>query len=81
MGPYVATRHEVIGLMRTAALENAERKIRVNTIHPGPVNNDMMRRMEKDMNTENLDEVTKGFEAAVPFSRYAEFTEIADGTI
>lgn len=71
----MATKHEVIGLMLTAALESAERKIRV---HPGPVNNDMMRRIEKDMNPENSDEVMKGSEAAVPFSRYAEFIEIAD---
>ncbi|MCL4170263.1 UNVERIFIED_CONTAM: hypothetical protein GTU68_037757, partial [Idotea baltica] len=42
LGAYVATKHAVVGIMRVAALENAGRKIRVNTIHPGPVNNDMM---------------------------------------
>lgn len=78
LGPYVATKHAVIGLMRTAALENAGRKIRVNTIHPGPVNNDMMRRLEKDINPENPNEVMKGFEALVPFGRYVESSEIAD---
>ncbi len=78
LGPYVATKHAVIGLMRTAALENAERKIRVNTIHPGPVNNDMMRRLEKDINPESPNDVLKGFEALVPFGRYVESSEIAD---
>ena len=78
LGAYVATKHAVIGLMRVAALENAERKIRVNTIHPGPVNNDMMRRIEKDMNPENPDEVLRGFEAIVPFGNYVESGEIAD---
>ncbi|WP_273565661.1 SDR family NAD(P)-dependent oxidoreductase [Maribacter halichondriae] len=78
LGAYVATKHAVVGIMRTAALENAERKIRVNTIHPGPVNNDMMRRIEKDMDPENPDEVMKGFEATVPFGRYVESNEIAD---
>lgn len=78
LGPYVATKHAVIGLMRTAAVENAARKIRVNTIHPGPVNNDMMRRIEKDMDPENPDQVMKGFEATVPFGRYIESSEIAD---
>ena len=77
LGPYVATKHAVIGLMRTAALENLERKIRVNTIHPGPVNNDMMCRIEKDMDSENPDEEMKGFEAMVPFGRYAKPSEIA----
>ena len=78
LGAYVATKHGVIGLMRVAALENAGRKIRVNTIHPGPVNNEMMRRIEKDMNPENPDEVLKGFEATVPFGSYVESGEIAD---
>lgn len=78
LGAYVATKHAVIGIMRVAALENAERKIRVNTIHPGPVNNDMMRRIEKDISPENPKEVMKGFEATVPFGRYVESDEIAD---
>lgn len=78
LGAYVATKHAIIGIMRVAALENAKRKIRVNTIHPGPVNNDMMRRIEKDMNPGNPDDVMKGFEATVPFGRYVELSEIAD---
>lgn len=78
LGAYVATKHAVIGIMRVAALENAGRKIRVNTIHPGPVNNDMMRRIEKDINPQNPDQVLKGFEATVPFGRYVESGEIAD---
>ena len=78
LGAYVASKHAVIGIMRVAALENAKRKIRVNTIHPGPVNNDMMRRIEKDMNPDHPNEVMKGFEASVPFGRYAESGEIAD---
>ncbi len=64
--------------MRVAALEFADKQIRVNTIHPGPVNNDMMRRIEKDMSPENPDEAMKAFEAVVPFNRYVESSEIAD---
>lgn len=78
LGAYVASKHGVIGIMRTAALEFADRKIRVNTIHPGPVNNDMMRRIEKDISPERPQEAQKGFEAIVPFGRYVESEEIAD---
>ena len=78
LGAYVASKHGVIGVMRTAALEFADREIRVNTIHPGPVNNDMMRRIEKDISPEGPQEVQKGFEATVPFGRYVESKEIAD---
>ncbi|HUH48195.1 MAG TPA: SDR family oxidoreductase, partial [Arenibacter sp.] len=73
-----ATKHAIIGIMQVAALENAQRKIRVNTIHPGPVNNDMMRRIEKDTLPDSPQEVMKGFEATIPFARYAESSEIAD---
>ena len=78
LGAYVASKHAVIGLMRVAALENAVRKIRVNTIHPGPVDNDMMRRIEKDMDPDNPQEVMKGFEATIPFGSYVDSSEIAD---
>ena len=78
LGAYVATKHAVVGIMRVAAMENAHRNIRVNTIHPGPVNNNMMRRIEKDMSPDSPEQVLKGFESAVPFGRYAESKEIAD---
>ncbi|UWX54484.1 SDR family oxidoreductase [Maribacter litopenaei] len=78
LGAYVSSKHAIIGIMRVAALEFASNKIRVNTIHPGPVNNQMMRRIEKDISPENPEEVINGFEAAVPFGRYVESSEIAD---
>ena len=78
LGPYVASKHAVIGIMRTAAQEFAGRKIRVNTIHPGPVDNDMMRRIEADISPDDPDKALKGFEALVPFGRYASSREIAN---
>ncbi|HZJ20482.1 MAG TPA: SDR family oxidoreductase, partial [Pricia sp.] len=67
--------------MRTAALEFAPRKIRVNTVHPAPVNNRMMRSIEADSSPENPEEVKKGFEASIPLARYAESEEIAALTL
>jgi len=78
LGAYVASKHGVIGVMRVAALEFADRNIRVNTVHPGPVNTQMMRRIETDISPDNSEEVKKGFEGIVPFSRYAEAIEIAN---
>ncbi|AKA34248.1 SDR family NAD(P)-dependent oxidoreductase [Flagellimonas lutaonensis] len=78
LGAYVASKHGVIGIMRTAAIEFAERKIRVNTVHPGPVNNEMMRRIEADISPDDPLQAQQGFEAIVPFGRYAEASEIAD---
>jgi NAD(P)-dependent dehydrogenase (short-subunit alcohol dehydrogenase family) len=77
LGAYVASKHAVVGIMRVAALEFAEKGIRVNTIHPGPVNNRMMRAIEADMAPDNPEEVQKGFEATIPLGRYGENEEMA----
>lgn len=77
MGAYIASKHAVQGLMRVAALENATRGIRVNTINPGPVNNRMMRSIEKSFSPEHPEETQKGFEASIPLARYAENEEVA----
>ncbi|TAJ46807.1 MAG: NAD(P)-dependent oxidoreductase [Herbiconiux sp.] len=39
---YTASKHAVVGIMRTLALELAPHRIRVNTVHPTSVNTDMI---------------------------------------
>ncbi|MCR9182657.1 MAG: SDR family oxidoreductase [Flavobacteriaceae bacterium] len=77
LGAYVASKHAVQGITRVAALEFASRKIRVNTINPGPVNNRMMRSIEAGFSPENPNEMQKAFEAGIPLGRYAENEEVA----
>jgi NAD(P)-dependent dehydrogenase (short-subunit alcohol dehydrogenase family) len=77
LGPYVTSKHAVVGLMRNAALELAERSIRVNTVHPGPVDNRMMRSIEEGAAPGNGAAVKAAFEAQVPMGRYAKNEEIA----
>ncbi len=43
---YIASKHAVLGLTRTAAVESAERGIRVNAICPGPIEGRMMRSLD-----------------------------------
>ncbi|NIG55565.1 SDR family NAD(P)-dependent oxidoreductase [Chitinophaga sp. Cy-1792] len=74
---YVASKHATIGIMRTVALEAAARKIRVNTIHPSPVNNRMMRSIEEGYEPGKGAEVQKELAAQIPLGRYAEPVEIA----
>lgn len=74
---YVTSKHAVIGIMRTAALEAAEKKIRVNTINPSPVDNRMMRSLEDGMSPGKGAEVKEQLEAIIPLGRYAEPEEIA----
>ena len=78
LGAYVASKHAVIGIMRVAALEFADRKIRVNTVHPGPVNNRMMRSIEDQISPEDSKIAKENFEKIVPFKRYAENKDIGE---
>ena len=74
---YIISKHAVVGLMRATAIEAASRKIRVNTVNPGPVNNRMMRSIEEGEVPGRGDEVKKHLENSIPFRRYAEPIEIA----
>jgi len=62
--------------MRATAVEAAPRKIRVNSVHPSPVDNRMMRSLEEGFSTGHGAEVKKNLEATIPFGRYAEPIEI-----
>ena len=77
LGAYVTSKHAVVGIMRTSAIEAAPRKIRVNSVHPAPVNNRMMRSIEEGASAGHGEEVKKQFEATIPLGRYAEPVEIA----
>jgi NAD(P)-dependent dehydrogenase (short-subunit alcohol dehydrogenase family) len=43
---YATSKHALVGLMRTAAKEVAPRGIRVNSLHPGPVDNPFQHTIE-----------------------------------
>lgn len=77
LSAYVTSKHAVVGIMRSTALEAASRKIRVNSVHPSPVNNRMMRSIEEGSSAGHGEEVKKQFEAGIPLGRYAEPVEIA----
>ncbi|NJC25596.1 SDR family NAD(P)-dependent oxidoreductase [Neolewinella antarctica] len=78
LGAYAVSKHAEVGIMRVAAVENADRKIRVNSIHPGPVETQMMRHIEGKLGGDAPDKAKDGFESQIPFGRYALAEEIAD---
>ncbi len=77
MSAYIASKHAVIGLMRTAALEMADKKIRVNTVNPAPVDTRMMRSLEKGFEPDDPGRAKEMVSAMVPLQRYADPVEVA----
>jgi (+)-trans-carveol dehydrogenase len=67
IGHYVAAKHGVVGLMRTAALELAKDNIRVNSVHPTSVNTDMIQNSATyELFAPDLSEAERTKEALAP---------------
>ena len=77
LAAYCASKHAVMGLVKTAAIELAPAGIRVNSINPGPIENRMMRSIEAQALPGNPEAVKAGFEQLVPMRRYGTNDEIA----
>jgi NAD(P)-dependent dehydrogenase (short-subunit alcohol dehydrogenase family) len=73
---YAASKHAVIGLTRTAAVEYAKSGIRVNSVCPGAVKTPMLARMlEREPGRE------KKLKAAHPMGRLADPAEVAGAAL
>ena len=77
VAPYVTSKHAVIGMMKSAALECAPLNIRVNTVNPSPVETRMMRSLEEGFSPGEAETAIEGMRANIPLGRYAEAEDIA----
>jgi NAD(P)-dependent dehydrogenase (short-subunit alcohol dehydrogenase family) len=71
MAAYSASKHAVLGLTKTAALEVARKGIRVNAVSPGSVRTPMLQAFA------GSDEAIEGMGRACPMGRLGEPEEIA----
>jgi NAD(P)-dependent dehydrogenase (short-subunit alcohol dehydrogenase family) len=74
---YATAKHALVGLMRTLAMEMAPRGIRVNTIHPGPVDNEFQHRIEVAATGASVAAAAAAFEELIPLARHAAPEEVA----
>ena len=65
-------------MMRTAALECAPLKIRVNTVNPAPIETRMMRSIEEQMAPGYPGQAKEQFKSGLPLGRYGQPEEVAD---
>jgi NAD(P)-dependent dehydrogenase (short-subunit alcohol dehydrogenase family) len=70
---YVASKHGVIGLTKTAALEYAKNNIRVNVVSPGVIHTPMLTRFTKDQE--------EAMAQQVPMGRVGTAEEIAESVV
>ncbi len=80
---YTTSKHAVIGLMRTAALECAPLGIRVNTVNPAPIETRMMRSIEQMRASQatggsiTVEQVKEASASRIPLKRYGAPEEVA----
>jgi NAD(P)-dependent dehydrogenase (short-subunit alcohol dehydrogenase family) len=71
VSPYIASKHAVMGLTRSAALDYAKQGIRINAVNPGLIATEMMNRFTTTGTT--LEQLT----SIVPMGRLGQSEEIA----
>lgn len=74
---YITAKHAQVGLMRSVSKEAAARRIRVNTVHPGPVDNEFQTKLEQRLSTVLGEDATEFFNRMIPLGRHAHPDEIA----
>jgi NAD(P)-dependent dehydrogenase (short-subunit alcohol dehydrogenase family) len=77
MSPYITSKHAVVGLMKSAALEGAPHGIRVNTVNPSAVETRMMRSLEEGFMPGRARQIHDSMAASIPLQRYAEPADVA----
>ena len=76
--PYITSKHAVVGLTKACAIEVAPYQIRVNSVHPSPVNTRMMRSLEAGFAPGQAEAAKAQMEQAIPLGRYGESEDIAN---
>jgi NAD(P)-dependent dehydrogenase (short-subunit alcohol dehydrogenase family) len=77
MPAYVASKHAVIGLTKTASGEVARNGVRVNAVCPGPVDTRMIHALAEQLNPNDPASVGARYKASIPTGRYTTAEEIA----
>lgn len=78
---YAASKHGLIGLMRTVAKEAASRRIRVNVVAPGPIDNSFQRDIEKGLTAALGTDGGKFLDSVIPLHRHATAEEVAESVL
>ena len=77
IAPYGASKHAVIGLVKSAAVEGAPDRIRVNSVNPGPIDTRMIAAITQGRSPADPDAARRAGLARIPAGRYGQPDEVA----
>jgi NAD(P)-dependent dehydrogenase (short-subunit alcohol dehydrogenase family) len=78
---YAASKHALIGLMRTVAKEAAGQGIRVNAVAPGPIDNGFQREVERGLTGVLGRDGGAFLDSVIPMHRHGRAEEIAEAVL
>ena len=76
VSPYIASKHAVIGLTRSAALDYAKQGIRINAVNPGFIATEMIDRL-----VDQIGGTANDLASTVPMGRMGQAEEIAQAIV
>jgi NAD(P)-dependent dehydrogenase (short-subunit alcohol dehydrogenase family) len=75
LSPYCASKHAILGITKTAAVENARTGVRINSVCPGTIDTPMLKAAMASP------EIAKMIMSAQPSGRLGEPSEIAEAVV
>lgn len=79
VGPYAASKHAIVGLTKTAALEFAAKKVRVNAICPAIIETEMMSEIFNA--SSNPEKAKRNMDMSHPMQRMCQPEEVAKSAV
>jgi NAD(P)-dependent dehydrogenase (short-subunit alcohol dehydrogenase family) len=78
LSAYTASKHAVIGLMRSTAKEGSPLNIRVNTVNPSPIEGRMMESLERGSMPDEPGAMRQALIQSIPMGRYGVPADVAN---
>ncbi|UJL45860.1 SDR family oxidoreductase [Virgibacillus sp. NKC19-16] len=77
MAGYVASKHSVAGLTKTAALEAAENGVRVNAVAPAAIDTQMLTSIQQNTSPDDPESAAEAIKQGIPAGRFGMPKEVA----